>query len=347
MKIPLTRSLALALLVATGCQKNPDSGGEEIIPTVMVSTVKLEKKPIAATVTAYGTVVAQPNELISVSVQYECKVNHLLVSAGELVKEGQPLAEIEPSPDTKLALADARSAAETSKIQLEQTQKRFDMKLAVNADLQQAKQVARDASAKLESLDARGASAATTLAAETGGVLVSIDVTVGQIAAAGIPLLSLVPARKIEIRLGVEPENSSHLKTGQSVAISAVNQDGVSGEGKIRLIASRVNPQTRLVDVFVTVPPDLPLLLEGYVRGEIEIERKTAFVVPRQAVLPSESGQILFTIAGGHAVKHTVTLGLETEIETEVTGDDLKAGDDVVTTGNSQLEDGMPVTTTE
>lgn len=350
MKIPHAIPLALALFAAGGCKKNSDSsasGDGEVTPTATVTTAKLEKKPIAATVTAFGTVVAQPNELVSVSVQYESKINHLLVSAGELVKEGQPLIEVEPSPDTKLALADARSAAGTAKTQLDQTQKRFDMKLAVNSDLQLAQQSARDAQAKLDSLNARGAGEATTLKAEIAGVLESIDVSVGKIVAAGSPLLTLVPAKKIEVQLGVEAENSGHLKPGQPVSVSVVNQDGVSGEGKIRLIASRVNPQTRLVDVFVTVPPDLPLLLDGFVRGEIKIEEKTAFVVPRQAVLPGADGNTLFTVADGKAVKHDVTPGLETDTETEVTGDGLKAGDEVVTAGNAQLEDGMAVTTGE
>lgn len=349
MKRNPTFLLVLTLFATAGCKSKSDSGDDggsaEITPTATVKTVKLERKPISATVTAYGTVVAQPNELVSVSVQYESKVNHLLVSSGELVKEGQPLIEVEPSPDTKLALADARSAAETAKFQLEQTQKSFEMKLAVNQVLQQARQAARDADAKLESLTGRGAGEATTLKAETAGVLKSIDVSTGQIVAAGSPLLSIVPSRKIEIRLGVEGENSGHLKVGQPVKLSAVNQDGVSGEGKIRLIASRVNPQTRLVDVFVTVPPDLPLLLDGFVRGEIRIAEKTALVVPRDAVLPGENGESLFTVTDGHAVKHTVTPGIETDTETEITGTDLKPGDEVVTEGNSQLEDGMQVTT--
>ena len=349
MKIAPAIPLALALFAAASCHENPDSGdgGGEIVSPAAVTTIKLEKKTIAATVTAYGTVVAQPNELVSVSVQYESKVSHLLVSAGELVKESQPLIEVEPSPDTKLALADAHSASETAKAQLEQTQKRFDLKLAVNTDLQLAIQTARDAQAKLDSLDARGAGSATTLKAEIAGILASIDVSVGQIVAAGSPLLAIVPAKKIEVRLGVEAENSGHLKAGQPVKLSAVNQDGLSGDGEIRLIASRINPQTRLVDVFVSVPPDLPLLLDGFVRGEIKIEEKTAFVVPRQAVLPDGDGQILFTVADGHAVKHSVIPGLETDTETEVTGGDLKAGDEVITTGNSQLEDGMAVTTGE
>jgi RND family efflux transporter MFP subunit len=341
--------LALALFATAGCQSKSDSGSDgaeaEISPTAAVKTVKLERKQIAATVTAFGSVVAQPNELVSVSVQYESKVSHLLVSAGELVKGGQPLIEVEPSPDTKLALADARSAAESAKFQLERTQTSFEMKLAVNAELQQARQAARDADAKLESLIGRGAGEAATLKAETAGVLESIDVSTGQIVAAGSPLLAIVPSRKIEIRLGVEGEDVGHLKVGQPVKLSAVNQDGVSGEGKIRLIASRVNPQTRLVDVFVTVPPDLPLLLDGFVRGEIRIAKKTGLVVPRDAVLPGEEGETLFTVAGGRALKHSVTPGIETDTETEITGPDLKPGDEVVTEGNSQLEDGMQVTT--
>ncbi len=345
-------SILLALALAmSACHKSGSDDEkkeeEKVKATASVRTVKLTKTSIAETITAYGTVVAQPGELEGVSVQYECKVVRLLVSAGEPVKEEQALIEIEPSPDTKLQLAQAESAAETTRLQLAQTQRRFEMKLAVNQDLQQAQQEARDAEATLASLQARGAGERTILKSDLDGLLASIDVRIGQIVPAGGPLLSLVPARKIEIMLGVEPATARRLEAGQKVHIASVNQAGVEGEGGIRLVTRRVNPETRLVDTFVTVPPDLPMLLDGYVRGEIPVEQKDAFVVPRDAVLPGEDGPELFTVSDGHAVAHKVVTGLETDTQTEVTDDTLHEGDEVVISGNYQLEDGMAVEKSE
>jgi membrane fusion protein (multidrug efflux system) len=343
-----TPLILIALMLAvTACHQSPtDEKGAaaEVNPTVAVQTMKLAKRTIGSTVNAFGTVVAKSSELMSISVQYESKVTSLLVSAGEPVKEGQALIEIEPSPDTKLHLAEAKSAAESAQLQLAQTQKRFEMKLAINQELQLAKQTARDTAATLASLTDRGAAQTITLRAHLSGLVSSIDVRIGQIVPAGSPLLSIVPSRHIEILLGVEPGNAERLRVGQKVRVFSVNQHSVEGDGVIRLITRRVNPQTRLVDTFVTIPSDVPLLLDGYVRGEIKISEKNVFVVPRDAILPSSDGLILFTVRDDHAVANKVTTGFETDVLTEVSGKTLHAGDEVVTEGNYQLVDGIAIT---
>ncbi len=340
--------VALAGLAFAGCHANAPEGEEpggeeEIVPIATVETVKLEKGPIAETIVAYGSVVAQPDELESISVQYECKVARLLVTAGEPVEVGASLIEIELSPDAKLMLAEAKSAADASQKQLEETQRRFDLNLAVNQELQLALQAARDTAAKLASLEARGATERATLKADIAGVVASIDVRIGHIVPAGSPLLAIVPTEHIEVMLGVEPENAGSLVAGQRVRLAAVSQEGVNVDGKVRLITRRVNPTTRLVDTFVSVPPESALLLDGYVRGEIEFHQEEALVVPRGAVLPGEEGEILFTVVDGHAVEHKVTTGIETETQSAVTGETLKEGDEVITSGNYVVEDGMEV----
>lgn len=337
----------LPLLFFNGCKDaSPAADGKaaEVKPIAMVQTVKLERVPISAAVIAYGTVVAQPGELEGVSVQYESKVVRLLVSAGEPVERGRPLIEIEPSPDAKLAIRQARTSAQSSQDQLDETKRRFALKLAVNTELQQAELGAKDAAAKLSSLVDRGAGERTTLKADLAGIVATIDVRMGQIVTAGAPLVSLVPEKKIEVQLGVEPEEAGRLRPGQRVRVFPVNLAGVNAAGKVRLVTRRVNPQTRLIDMFVTLPPDAPLLFNAYVRGEIAVEKKEALVVPRDAVLPGVDGSILFTVRGGHAVKHTVTIGVEADEKTEVIGDTLQAGDEIVIVGNYQLKDGMAVT---
>jgi len=113
-------------------------------------------------------------------------------------------------------------------------------------------------------------------------------------------------------------------------------------EGSVRLVTRRIDPTTRLVDVYVSLPEGTKLLLDGYVRGEVQHTENNALVVPRSAVLPNESRSYdIFTVADGKAVKHTVKVGLQNSDETQIIGDDLHENDSVVTIGNSELEDGM------
>jgi len=115
-------------------------------------------------------------------------------------------------------------------------------------------------------------------------------------------------------------------------------------QGTVRLVTRRIDPTTRLVDVYVALPEATKLLLDGYVRGEIQRTEKDALVVPRSAVLPNESREFeVFTVANNRAVKHTVKIGAENSNELQVLADDLHPGDPVVTVGNYELEDGMAV----
>ncbi len=86
------------------------------------------------------------------------------------------------------------------------------------------------------------------------------------------------------------------------------------------------------------------MLLDGYVRGEIQRTEKDVLVVPRPAVLPNESREYeVFTVANNRAVRHTVKIGAENPKEVQVIAEDLHEGDPIVTVGNYELEDGMAV----
>ncbi len=110
------------------------------------------------------------------------------------------------------------------------------------------------------------------------------------------------------------------------------------------MIAQRVDPASRLVDVMVTLPADAGLMLEEYVVGRIPRSSGEALIVPRDAALPGDgNAYTLFTIKNAKAVKHSVRVGVETDTETQVIADDLKEGDSVAVTGSNVLEDGMDV----
>jgi len=323
------------------------TGGEEKTsrPVAQVQVARVERKTITEKVTSYGSVVAQPGKTHSVSVAFETRVRHILVAPGQFVQENDPLTEIEPSPAAQLQFQQAKNAEEAARKELKQTQERFNLKLATNQDLSGAEKTARDAEAQLAALQRAGAGGDNRIHSDMAGVIAKVNVQDGQIVASGSPLIEIVAENEIEVKLGVEPEDLSAAQNGAPITIFPVNDPTAAKvDGSIRLVTRRVDPATRLVDVYVALPEGTKLLLDGYVRGEIQRIEKDALVVPRSAVLPNESREYeVFTVASNRAVRHTVKIGAQNPKEVQVIAEDLHGGDPVVTVGNYELEDGMAV----
>ena len=268
-----------------------------------------------------------------------------------------------------LQVDEARSTVESAGKLLAQTQRRVDMKLGTSQELVQAQQevdmaklhlatiekveatpevlqAEQDlalAQLQMENLKKLGIDNAK-VACEIAGVVNNLIAQEGQIVPAGGPLVELAEEKRIEVRLGVEPDDAADLQANQPVRVFSV-RDGEAKpiEGRVRMITRRVNPASRLVDVFVALPADAKLLLETYVRGEAVVDSRQALVVPRAAVLPGEEKHVLYTIKDEKAVKREVETGLEDDAQVEILGDAIKAGEAVVVEGNYELQDGMAV----
>ena len=314
-------------------------------PVAQVQVAKVQRKNVTEKVIAYGSVVAQPGKTHSVSIAFETRVRHVLVAPGQFVRENDPLVEIELSPAAQVQFQQAKNAAEAAQKELKQTQERFNLKLATNQDLSAAEKTARDAEAQLTVLQRAGAGGDNRVHSDVAGVIAKVNAQDGQIVPPGNPVVEIVAENDIEVKLGVEAEDLSAAQEGASVTIIPLNDPTAPKvEGTIRLVTRRIDPATRLVDVYVTLPAGTKLFLDGYVRGEIQRTEKNALAVPRSAVLPNESREFeIFTVENNHAIRHTVKIGAENPNEIQVIANDLHEGDPVVTLGNYELEDGMAV----
>lgn len=347
------RWIALAAIVLVGLGaawwymqsgQSPSAPTETAGPVAHVKVIALRRDRIEETLTAYGTVVAAPGEARTFSVPFECRVRKVLVTGGQMLKPDTPLIEIEPSPETQLQFDQARIERESAAEQLKLLEQRLELKLATRQDLLPAQQRVHDADLRMQSMEQRGVEGPRTIRSVSSGLVSQIAVQAGQIVPAGTVLVETIGENQITVRLGVESEDVGRLQAGQAVRLLPVDLSGTRlVEGRIRLITQQVNPVTRLVDVFVTPTRGGRLLLNQYVKGRIVIAAQDALVVPRAAALPESDHYVLYTIEKGHAVKHTVRIGLENPTEVQVIGDDLQAGQSVVTIGNSELQDGMAV----
>ncbi|MGI8956053.1 MAG: efflux RND transporter periplasmic adaptor subunit [Chthoniobacterales bacterium] len=329
-----------------GSSAKQGSGADSGPPVARVTLAPLEQKTISAKVTAYGSVITQPGKNNAVSVPYETRVRHVLVAPGESVTAGQALVAIDPSPQTKLQLAEARQAVQAAQKELNQVQQKFNLKLATNQELAVGKKNAENAQLQLQTLQQQGAASEQTVKAGMAGLVGNVNVQDGQIVPTGSPLVDLVARNEIEVKLGVEPEDALHVQTGQAVTlyqVHLINAKPIAGQ--VRLITQRIDPNTRLIDVYVSLPNESSLLLDSYFRAELQTKAHEALVVPRSAVLPEGDKHILYTVQNQHAVRHEVQVGLENTSEIEVIAQDLRAGQSVVVKGNYELSDGMAVAT--
>ncbi len=171
-------------------------------PPVQFKTAQVDRGSITATVTATGTV----NPVISVQVgsQVTGKIIKLFADYNSSVKEGQPVAQIDPAPfdvkvvEARAILHNARGSLHKAEVDLDQH--RIELARMINlrehefvaqSDLDLARTNARDAEAQVEQARAALASAEldlshTTISSPVDGVVVSRNVDVGQTVAASL-----------------------------------------------------------------------------------------------------------------------------------------------------------------
>ncbi len=323
----------------------PEAGG----PVASVEVAPVKTQTITAAGTAFGEVVPAPNAVQVASVPYEIRVGQVMVSAGQKVARGEPLIQVEPSPDTLLQLGQAENSYDISKQNLAHVKQLFDLKLATNTQMLKAQEDFRKASLQLKNFQKMGVDGMRVIRADAGGLVSYVNVQDGAIVADGKPLVGTIAQNRLEVRLGMEPNAAGRLVQGQPVLLSPVNQQLPTGiTGRVRKISRAVNSATRLVDVFVALPSagagqSAGFLLGEYVMGKIQMASSYGMVVPRSAVLPEGGKYVLYTVSDGKAVKHIVQRGIESGNLALVSGGGLKPGDEVVVVGNYELKDGMAV----
>lgn len=307
---------------------------------------------ITKQITAFGTVMPSPGAVKTLSIPYQIQIVDIYINEGQMVEKGDRLFKIVPGPDAVLAFKEAQLEYETTKKGFELVMQRFSLKLATNQEMAAAKKALEQAEVRLKYLEEQRIAVDRFLTASSeylpepvSKLMVNrIFVVRGAIVAPGTPLLELVAQNRREVRLGVEPEDVLLIRAGQETAVSFVNRPDASPVlGKVRAVSGMVNQATRLVDVFVSLSPDLDIMLNEYVKGEIKVSSKKGMLVSRSAVLPEGKGYVVFTIKDGVAKRHLVKIGLEDRGEVEISGGGISIGDMAVVLGNYELTDGMAV----
>lgn len=189
----------------------------------------------------------------------------------------------------------------------------------------------------------------TTIVAPSSGLVVERAATVGQIAAAGDILFSIVQDGRLELRLPIPETLLSQVKPGQKATITSSADPRWQLIGKVREIDPAIDDNSRQAVVKVDLPNNSNLKPGMFLRAAINTNTERGLTVPIAALLPQSGNQaIAFVLQNDKTVTATtVQMGeILGEQTVEITSG-LRAGDRIILQGATYLKDGDQVTVSQ
>ncbi|MEP6848415.1 MAG: efflux RND transporter periplasmic adaptor subunit, partial [Acidobacteriota bacterium] len=182
------------------------------------------------------------------------------------------------------------------------------------------------------------ASSLFSLNAPISGIVVERNGTLGATVGTDANLFKIIDLSSVWIDANVFEKDLERVKIGQQVKVTATAFPESTFSGRVILVSSVVDPDTRTVKVRTEVPnPDGRLKPDMFANVEIiTAVHRTAISIPLAAVLDDGGKSVVFVADGNEYKKKEVKLGLKSDDRVEIT-DGLSGGDKVVVKGNYLL----------
>lgn len=186
-----------------------------------------------------------------------------------------------------------------------------------------------------------------TVASPISGFISQRMTEPGQMAGAGVPLMTVVDLRTVYFEAQVSETVLRKVRVGRSVDVRVDAFPGRVFQGRVVRILPVASSASRNLAVRVNVANPGGELRPGmFARGSVNIGTvRGALLVPTAAIEERYGDKILFTVKQNRAVLHKITVGATNESHTQIVdGAGLAPGDRVVLTGHAGLNDGTRVT---
>jgi cobalt-zinc-cadmium efflux system membrane fusion protein len=170
------------------------------------------------------------------------------------------------------------------------------------------------------------------------GIVVERNATVGASVGTDANVFKIMDLSRVWIDANVFEKDLQQVRPGQEVKLTVPAFPGSTFLGKVILINSVVDPDTRTVKVRTEVAnPDGRLKPDMFANVQIVTAlNRTAISIPQSAVLNDEGKTVVFVADGNGYKKRQVQAGIQNNDRVEVI-DGLAAGDKVVVKGNYLL----------
>jgi RND family efflux transporter MFP subunit len=347
----------------SGCGKNAAVVKESALA---VSVTGARMQDIVQNV-SYPGIVHGKNE-VNIMPKVSARVTAIYLQPGDQVKTGQTIMTLDSS-DFNAAIRQAQAAVEqaeagkrVNEVQLEaartnyeRMQKLFESGAISSSALESAKSAydslnagtsdATVASARAGLATAQEALDKCNITSPINGVLGAVNLNLGDVASPLIVAAIVTDSAALEIEVMVNENDVSYIKEGSQVDI-LINAAGTAKiQGKVQSVATVADPSKRNFAVRVALPNQDGKIRSGMF-AELTIDtvsKQNVLCLPVNAVIPKGGSAMVYTVDKNQKARPLdVKTGIKNDSYIEIT-QGLKAGQQVITKGNTLVSDGTLV----
>lgn len=322
-------------------------------PPVSVSAELAREDTWQPALRTTGSLVAVQGVVLSN--EYAGVVDSLGFEAGDMVKKGTVLLQLNVSVDTTM-LRSFEAAAELARQTFERAKVLRESNVSAQSEYDSAKAQYDQAIANADNM--RATIARKSIVAPFDGKLGLRQVNLGQFLAVGTPIVSLQSLDPIYVNFTLPQQFIRQVAKGQSVELSLDSFPGQIFKGAITAFDSQLDSASRTIPVQATLDNKDGRLQPGMF-GSVAVllpQQDKVVTVPQSAVTYNPYGNVIYVIeaaakqAPGAAATQAHFIVRQQFVKLgETRGDQisvlsgLKAGEQIVTSGQLKLRDGVGV----
>jgi RND family efflux transporter MFP subunit len=327
MRMQVSLALAASVLALAGCKGEEEAGATPAAaPVVTIGRENISVVELAEL--RSGPVISgslEPQQAATVRAEVSGSVLRIGAEAGQRVKRGALLASLDDTAvrdaylSARSSVRSAEAALDLARRNAERSERLSQAGAIAERDLESAQWNATNAEGTLADARARLASANeqledTRVRAPFEGIVSERQVDAGDVVQVGAALFTIVDPRSLRLEAAVPADQLGRLQTGTPVEFT-VNGVDRRISGRIERINPVVDPATRQVRIYVTIPNPSQALAAGlFAEGRVATDTKRAVAVPVTAVDSRGTSPTLHLLKRGEVTEVPVKLGVRDEV---------------------------------
>jgi HlyD family secretion protein len=303
--VGLAATLALGLVACGGGKPQGGPQSDALAQARSVSVVRIEMRPISGGLVTSGLLA--PRQQVEVSPDLAgYRVSKLYVDEGQWVRAGQPLAEMDGSIlkaqlDQQLSQVNAlRATAQQRQAEAQRVQGLDTQGVLATEQVQDRRFAAVNAEAGVTAQMAAAREMQTRLAhmiirAPVSGLVITRNVNLGDISGGGTtPWFVMAQDGQVELLADVAEADFDKMRPGLHATVTLA--DASTADGVIRLVSPRVDAQSRLGKVRISLPVRSDIRSGGYARASFADIGRAVEAVPETAVRYDANGASVMVV---------------------------------------------------
>ncbi|HEX7845275.1 MAG TPA: efflux RND transporter periplasmic adaptor subunit [Chitinophagaceae bacterium] len=307
-------------------------------PVIPVKIFEAKEDTFSTAFTING--MTAPDREVNIASEVQGKLIGLYIKNGDVVRAGQVIAVLDASVYS-VQLTTIEASIAKAKLDLNRYTKLIDMggatpmqaesaQLQINSLVAEKKQV-------LEQMDHM------QIRAPFSGKVENVKVELGSFVSYGTVLGQLIDNSSLKINIYLSEQEAFKVKKGQQVSINSVVLTQPKN-GKISMLSDKADASGKFLAEISFSNKDKEVLKAG-ILADVHFsmdETKTGLSIPVSALLAGAKDAKVYVVKGNKVEQRSIKAGIVTDTKVEVL-EGLQAGEQVVTTGQMNLENGTTI----